>query len=130
MLLNLLNNAGMFTPEGGTVEVSAAGDTTVAVIEVRDTGIGIASEDLEHVFEEFYQAAAGRAQGRAGTGLGLPLARHLAELQDGALTCTSTVGEGSTFRLTLPLEGPGCGRRKVRDCAADLSPDLDLGPAA
>jgi signal transduction histidine kinase len=100
ILLNLLSNAIKF---GGrkpiTVRVDPADDGGVSV-EVRDQGEGIAPDDQERIFLEFVQL--GKTQLQEGTGLGLPISRRLAELLHGSLTLESTLGEGSTFRLTLP----------------------------
>ncbi len=92
-----------FTADGGEVEVSAAVADDEIVISVRDNGIGIALDEQERVFDEFYQSSA-TADGRvAGTGLGLPLARRFVELHSGRLWLESAPGEGSCFSFTLPL---------------------------
>ena len=100
ILLNLLSNAVKFTDEGGVRLTLEAADSTVA-IQVRDTGPGIAPDDLERIFEEFEQAEG--SAGRGGTGLGLAISRRLAELLGGSLQVESEVGKGSLFTLTLPL---------------------------
>src|SRR5262249_42057 len=102
ILLNLLSNAIKFTPEGGRIEVQAVpGDGTVEV-SVRDTGVGIAPEDHEAVFEEFRQV--GTADKKVeGTGLGLALSRKFVELHGGRIWVESEVGKGSTFTFSLPL---------------------------
>jgi CheY-like chemotaxis protein/two-component sensor histidine kinase len=103
VLRNLISNALKFT-EQGEVRVAARSDAVVGhvVLSVHDTGIGIAPENHELVFQEFSQVA-NRLQGRAkGTGLGLPLSRRLAELLGGSLTVRSTPGSGSTFTLSIP----------------------------
>ena len=102
VLLNLLSNALKFTPEGGRIDVGAGVHDGVAEIAVRDTGVGIAPEDQEAVFEEFRQV--GTADKKVeGTGLGLALSRKFIELHGGRIWVTSTVGAGSTFTFTLPL---------------------------
>jgi len=102
VLLNLLSNALKFTPEGGRIDVSAAVREGVAEIAVADTGVGIAPEDQEAVFEEFRQV--GTADKKVeGTGLGLALSRKFVELHGGRIWVTSAVGVGSTFTFTLPL---------------------------
>ena len=102
VLLNLLSNAIKFTPEGGRIEVRAAPADGRAEVSVTDTGIGIAPEDLETVFEEFRQV--GTADKKAeGTGLGLALSRKFIELHGGRIWVTSQVGVGSTFTFTLQL---------------------------
>jgi signal transduction histidine kinase len=105
VLRNLLSNAIKYTPSGSVrLEVEADGDEVrFAVI---DTGVGIAAEELDLVFEEFRRGRAGHAQVQ-GTGLGLPLARELARLLGGELTGESEPGRGSVFRLTMPARLPG-----------------------
>ena len=101
VLLNLLSNALKFTPEGGRIDVGAGGHDGVAEIAVTDTGVGIAPEDQEAVFEEFRQV--GTADKKVeGTGLGLALSRKFIELHGGRIWVESEVGKGSTFRFTLP----------------------------
>jgi len=103
VLLNLLSNALKFTPEGGRVDVHAApSDERVVEISVTDTGIGIAPEDHEAVFEEFRQVGAAE-QKIEGTGLGLALCRKFVELHGGRIRLKSQLGAGSTFTLTIPL---------------------------
>jgi signal transduction histidine kinase len=102
VLLNLLSNALKFTPEGGRVEVRAGVSDGEAEIAVTDTGVGIAPEDQDAVFEEFRQVGAGNRKVE-GTGLGLPLSRKFVELHGGRLWLKSQVGVGSTFAFTLPL---------------------------
>jgi len=103
MVGNLLSNAIRYTPAGGTVTLSAeaAGDTVT--IAVRDTGIGIAPDDLPKIFDRFWGADSSRTRATGGSGLGLPIARKLAEAHGGTLTATSRPGEGATMNLRLPL---------------------------
>jgi signal transduction histidine kinase len=108
ILINLLGNAVKFT-EAGKVAMVMDGGTDHVVFRVRDTGPGIAPEDLERVFEPFTQVHEFRAQG--GTGLGLPVSRKLAHLLGGNLVVESLPGRGSTFTLSLP-------------CAAEVAPLL------
>ena len=105
VLLNLLSNALKFTPEGGRVDVRAEFQGDKAEISVRDTGVGIASEDQEAVFEEFRQVGAA-AQKAQGTGLGLALSRKFIELHGGRIAVQSQLGMGATFTFTIPLR-PG-----------------------
>ena len=102
VLLNLLSNAVKFTPEGGKITMSAALNGGAVAVSVADTGIGIAAEDQEAVFEEFRQVGDDYARKREGTGLGLALARRLVELHGGTLSLESELGKGSTFTFTIP----------------------------
>jgi signal transduction histidine kinase len=97
VLINLLSNAVKFTPRGGRIVVSARRDDLDLVVQVADTGIGIAAPDLERVFEEFYQVDNSYSRQYEGTGLGLALVRRMVELQSGTITAESKVGEGSRF---------------------------------
>jgi signal transduction histidine kinase len=102
VLLNLLSNALKFTPEGGQINVRAEVRNGAAEISVTDTGVGIAPQDQEVVFEEFRQV--GTASKKVeGTGLGLAISRKFIELHGGRIWVESQVGLGSTFAFTLPL---------------------------
>jgi signal transduction histidine kinase len=103
VLLNLLSNAVKFTPEGGRVSVTAVPADASVEISVSDTGIGIAPEDQEAIFEEFRQAGSDEARKREGTGLGLTLAKKFVEMHGGRIWVESQVGKGSTFTFTLPV---------------------------
>jgi signal transduction histidine kinase len=103
VLLNLLSNAVKFTPEGGRVGVRAALSDGMVELSVRDSGIGIAPEDRETIFEEFRQVGADEARKREGTGLGLALARRFVELHGGKIWVESEIGRGSIFIFTLPV---------------------------
>ena len=103
VLLNLLSNAIKFTPEGGRVDVSAALAGDVAEISVTDTGVGIAAEDHEAVFEEFRQVGIDYAKKHEGTGLGLTLSRRFVALHGGKIWVKSQLGQGATFTFTLPV---------------------------
>ena len=102
VLLNLLSNALKFTPEGGQINVRAEMRDGTAEISVTDTGVGIAPEDREAVFEEFRQVGTA-AKKVEGTGLGLAISRKFVELHGGRISVTSQVGSGSTFMFWLPL---------------------------
>ena len=102
VVLNLLSNAIKFTPEGGRIEVGAAPRDGFVEVSVSDTGVGIAPEDQEAVFEEFRQV--GTADKKVeGTGLGLTLCRKFVELHGGRIWVKSELGAGSTFTFTLPV---------------------------
>ncbi len=104
VFVNLLSNAIKFTVEGGNVSVTAIEqeDCDCVRILVSDTGIGIAPEDLEHIFEEFWQVEKGK-----GTGLGLMITANIIREHGGAIWATSEVGSGSTFGVRLPRGGAG-----------------------
>jgi GAF domain-containing protein len=101
VVLNLLSNALKFTPEGGRVEVCATAFDDRVEVAVSDTGVGIAPQDQEAVFEEFRQVGASAARVE-GTGLGLAISRKFIELHGGRLWLSSEVGKGSTFTFSLP----------------------------
>jgi signal transduction histidine kinase len=104
ILSNLLSNAIKFTPEGGRVSLRAehSGDDLLLVIS--DTGVGIAPEDQEAVFDKFRQAANPLTREHDGTGLGLSIVRELAKLLGGDVSLKSELGRGSTFTVRLPLQ--------------------------
>ncbi len=119
ILYNLLSNAVKFTPEGGKVTIDARVEGRNVVISVADTGIGIAEEDRDKIFEKFRQAGQpGVADGvltreHQGTGLGLSIVRELAKLLGGDVTLESRLGQGSTFTVRLPMQLPGNRRFEV-----------------
>ncbi|MFF4594758.1 sensor histidine kinase [Amycolatopsis sp. NPDC001319] len=104
---NFVSNAVRHTPRGGTVTVSAARVDADVVFSVADTGIGIAADDLPHVFDRFWRADKARTRGASGgSGLGLAIVRNLAAAHGGTVSVESTLGEGSTFTLRFPAAGP------------------------
>jgi len=103
ILLNLLSNAVKFTPEGGRIDVDAALSTDSVEISVSDTGIGIAPEHQETIFEEFRQVGTDASKKREGTGLGLTLTKKFVELHGGNIRVESVLGKGSTFTFTFPI---------------------------
>jgi len=105
VVLNLLSNAIKFTPEGGRIDVSAMPKDGLVEVSVTDTGVGIAPQDQEAVFEEFRQVGAA-AKKVEGTGLGLTLCRKFVELHGGKIWVKSQLGRGATFTFTLPVH-PG-----------------------
>ena len=104
VILNLLSNALKFTPEGGRVAVRARTYDGWAEVSVTDTGIGIAPEDQETVFDEFRQVGSA-AKNVEGSGLGLAISRKFIELHGGRIWVQSALGAGSTFAFTLPAKG-------------------------
>jgi signal transduction histidine kinase len=101
VLTNLLSNAVKFTPEGGRVTLKAASDGNDLVFTVSDTGVGIAPEEQELVFEKFRQAANPMTREQGGTGLGLSIVRELAKLLGGDVALHSELGRGSTFTVRV-----------------------------
>jgi signal transduction histidine kinase len=104
LLGNLLENAVTYTPAGGEVSVALRGDASGITLVVSDTGIGIPSEAMPRIFEEFYRGPNAKAMGREGTGLGLSLVKRIVELYHGQVRVESTLGKGTTFTVTLPRE--------------------------
>ncbi|MFC4534466.1 HAMP domain-containing sensor histidine kinase [Sphaerisporangium dianthi] len=102
---NLVSNAVRHTPAGGAVRLRARCADEQAVIEVADTGCGIAPQDLGRVFERFWRADRSRNRRTGGSGLGLAIVRKLAEAHGGSVTASSVLGEGSVFTLRLPTQG-------------------------
>ena len=102
-VLNLLDNAIKFTPEGGEVDVSVAVKDGSARIDIRDTGIGIPADALPHVFERFFRAEPSRSKEFEGAGLGLALVKWVVENHHGRVDVQSEVGKGSCFAIWLPL---------------------------
>lgn len=107
-LLNLVTNAVKYTPAGGRVLLGLAEDEAQVILEVRDTGIGIAPGDVPHVFDRFWRADPARTRmgESAGTGLGLAITKWVAEAHGGTITVQSRPGRGTIFTVTLP-RGPG-----------------------
>jgi two-component system phosphate regulon sensor histidine kinase PhoR len=114
---NLITNAINYSREGGQVQVRWRETGGQAIVEVQDSGIGIAREHLERIFERFYRVDKARSRGMGGTGLGLAIVKHLADVFGGSVTVDSELEKGSTFRVTLPL-------------LADAAPSLQPAPAA
>jgi signal transduction histidine kinase/FixJ family two-component response regulator len=118
VLVNLLDNAVKFTPEGGRVAVAVEPEGGDVRFSVSDSGPGIGEEEKEHIFDRFWH---GKRQGRAGAGLGLTIAKGIVEGHGGRLTVESELGRGSTFRFTLPMPLP---ERSERGAPESAPPDL------
>ncbi|MEM1057108.1 MAG: ATP-binding protein [Bacteroidota bacterium] len=102
IVVNLVSNAFKFTPAGGTVQVSLQAEGDAAVLIVEDTGIGIAPDEQEQVFERFYQVESGPTRSHEGSGVGLALVRELVDLQGGTVAVRSQRGAGACFTVRLP----------------------------
>lgn len=100
---NLIDNAIKYSPEHGKIDVAVLRDKDSVVVEVADDGIGIPAEDLSRIFERFYRVDRSRSRDMGGTGLGLSIVKHVAQAHGGSIEVVSTPGEGSKFRLKLPL---------------------------
>jgi signal transduction histidine kinase len=122
MLVNLLSNGIKFT-ENGEVRVSCAVSDGVLEVSIADTGVGIPAENIEEVFELFWQAEQTATRKTGGTGLGLSVTRKLARLLGGDVTVASRVGMGTTFLLTLPMKAPAGVTIRRRD-----TPTTPTGP--
>jgi heavy metal sensor kinase len=103
LLLNLVDNAVKYTPADGHVTISLQSSGGWASIRVEDTGMGIPPEDQERIFQRFYRSAEARSLGEGGAGLGLCIARSIAEAHGGRIEVKSTPGGGSTFTVLLPI---------------------------
>jgi len=130
VLLNLLSNALKFTEPGGAVEVTVSRDRDAAVVRVRDTGVGIAADQLPRVFDRFYQADASATRRYEGTGIGLALARELVELHGGTIDAASTLGAGSTFTVRLPIGSGGVEALPAAAPARSATPGADTAEEA
>jgi cell cycle sensor histidine kinase DivJ len=132
MLMNLLSNACKFTPEGGRIELGALVDGGNVLLSVRDSGIGIAPDHVARLGEPFFQVDSSHSRQLEGAGLGLAIVRGLAELHGGRLRIESTLGEGSCFRLVLPMDSethdadPAC---EVERPQEDAAPAPEVVPA-
>jgi heavy metal sensor kinase len=103
LFLILIDNAVKYTSREGRISVVLNANDGAAVIEIRDTGVGIAPTDIPHIFERFYRADESRSRESGGTGLGLAIAKWITEAHQGKISVVSKVGEGSVFRVQMPL---------------------------
>jgi two-component system phosphate regulon sensor histidine kinase PhoR len=101
VFINLIDNAIKYTPENGTVTISARTEGESVAIAVTDTGTGIPPKDLPRIFERFYRVDAARSRDQGGTGLGLSIVKHIVQLHGGTVSVESSPGKGSTFTFTL-----------------------------
>jgi two-component system phosphate regulon sensor histidine kinase PhoR len=106
-IINLIDNAVKYSPPGSSVVVRALESGPLVRIEVQDSGSGIPAEHLPRIFERFYRVDKARSRKLGGTGLGLAIVKHIVMSHSGTISVASTVGEGSTFRVTLPSAPPG-----------------------
>jgi signal transduction histidine kinase len=113
VLVNLLTNAHEYSPEGASIEVTAAARNGEVELAVRDNGPGMAEDQVEHIFERFTRGDAGLTQHVGGTGLGLAISKSLVELHRGSIEAESAPGQGSTFRVRLPALADGPESRDI-----------------
>jgi len=116
---NLLDNAIKYTPDGGEVFVSLEHDNGFCVLSVRDTGVGISPADQERIFERFYRVDKARSRELGGTGLGLAIVKHIAQALDGTVSVESELGQGSLFRIQLPLGGSADPDQRAKNITTD-----------
>jgi signal transduction histidine kinase len=122
LFLILIDNAVKYTAANGRVDVSLRESEGFAVVEVRDTGIGIAESDLPNVFERFYRADKARNRESGGVGLGLSIGRWIAEAHAGLIEVESSLGVGSVFRVRLPLANGEGLSKKIAPVTATANP--------
>ncbi|HUV67464.1 MAG TPA: HAMP domain-containing sensor histidine kinase, partial [Sedimentisphaerales bacterium] len=103
VLMNLISNSFKFTPEGGWIKVICAKQEGRVLVTVRDSGVGIAKEDIPKLFDKFTQFSRKAGPGEKGTGLGLAIVKKLVEMHGGTIEVESKVGQGTTFTISLPL---------------------------
>jgi PAS domain S-box-containing protein len=103
LISNLLANAINYTPQGGEISVSVYDENNYLHIEVRDTGMGIAEDDLERIFDRFYRVKDEKTRYITGTGLGLPIVKSIVEAHNGMIRVESVVDKGTTFHVLIPL---------------------------
>ena len=101
-MTNLVDNAIKYTPDGGKVSVDIARNGRNWAVTVKDTGIGIAQEDIPYIFDRFYRVDKARSRATGGTGLGLAIVKDVVQQHNGTITVDSTLGAGTTMRVVLP----------------------------
>jgi heavy metal sensor kinase len=103
LFINLLDNAIRYTSKGGSVSVSTTMQERMALVSISDTGIGIPPEHLPRIFDRFYRADKARSRSEGGSGLGLAICKHIVEVHGGRIEVESREGQGSTFKVLIPL---------------------------
>jgi signal transduction histidine kinase len=104
--LNLLTNSIKFTPAGGSITLKLTEQGDNAIFSIADSGIGIAKEEMVHIFERFYKADKSRTRTKEGSGLGLSIVKRIVEMHHGSIDVESTPDKGTTFTVSLPLQHP------------------------
>jgi two-component system, OmpR family, sensor kinase len=126
---NLISNVREHTPPDTPVEVRVGMNDGLAVLEVQDHGPGMSEEDVERAFERFYRSDQARSRSHGGAGLGLSIVAAIAQAHGGHATVTSAPGEGATFRVELPVDGPGNGREASTTENGTMAENGSAGPA-
>lgn len=103
VIINILSNAIKYTEENGKIILSLSVSKGILNIVIKDNGIGIPKEDVEHIFDRFYRVDKGRSRQQGGTGLGLSIAKHIVEEHGGSITVQSVLEEGTTFTISIPM---------------------------
>ena len=125
ILINLINNAIKFTETGGSVSVRLWADRGSALIEITDTGVGIAEADLPNIFDRFHQVDSSATRKHQGTGLGLALVKELTELQNGKVRVESTPGVGTVMTVEFPLLQDTAAQKVVTHKTSEVVPEED-----
>ncbi|RME82885.1 MAG: sensor histidine kinase [Caldilineae bacterium] len=125
VLVNLINNAIQYTPPGGRIELGLSQRQGLAEIMVRDTGQGIAPEDLPFIFDRFYRADRARTRAAGGTGLGLSIVKWVVDAHQGEIEVESEPGAGTTFRVYLPLYTASGNQQGARPQPARITPSRE-----
>lgn len=123
VLDNLIGNAVKYAPDGGAIRIQVSREGGHAVVEIADEGLGIAEDDLPHVFEPFYRGRAQDGRNLPGSGLGLSIVHSLVRLQGGSIRAESRLGEGTVIRFTLPLAASTCASADMAEEGASSVPE-------
>lgn len=124
LMLNLVENGVKYTPSGGIVSLSLSKSDGWSHFEVSDSGVGIPPESLPYIFDRFYRVDKARSRAQGGSGLGLSIAKWIAQAHGGEIQVSSRVGEGTTFMVTLPLHEPKLNRPPDLESVDDTRPGL------
>ena len=109
VIVNFVSNAIKYTSDGGRIQMTAGREGDVVWVSVRDNGIGIPKEDIDHVFERFYRVDKARSRESGGTGLGLSIASEIVSRHNGKISLQSRLGKGTTITMALPVGGAANG---------------------
>ncbi len=107
VIINIISNAIKYTPDEGTVDIQVIKRDELAIIQVKDSGIGIPTEDVVHIFDRFYRVDKARTRNMGGTGLGLSIAKEIVNGHDGNIKIESEFGKGTVVIISIPLDVTG-----------------------